>query len=142
MLEHTSAAKTTVIGLLAALINYSDPATFGAAVTGALVYYVLFADRGRWTNILLFLISVPISLHISPVIAQWLGFTNQSGVALFCGALGLMTIEKLAMWIKNPGAFIRVLREGRNGWRSLRDDGEDRRQPRRWGHRGEDDGQF
>lgn len=126
----TTTSKTTVIGFLATLINFSDPAMFGAAVTGALVYYVLFADRGRWMNILLFLMSIPIALHISPVIAQWLGFSNQSGVALLCGALGLMFIEKVALWIKNPAGFIKVLREVRLTSKAVK--GEDERRDNRW----------
>jgi hypothetical protein len=106
-------AKTSVIGVLAALINFSDPSMFGAAVTGALVYYVLFADRGKWTNIVLFLVSIPMALHISPLVAKAMHFDNQSGVALFSGAVGLLLIEKAAAWIKNPAAFVKTLREAR-----------------------------
>lgn len=110
--------KTTVIGVLAALINFSDPAMFGAAVTGALIYYVMFADHGRWTNIVLFLVSVPLALHTSPLIAAYFGLKNQSGVALACGALGLLFVEKMATWIRNPAGFIRTLRELKTLWGS------------------------
>lgn len=105
--------KVGVIGTLATLINFSDPAMFGAAVTGSLVYYVLFADRGKWTNIVLFLLSIPLALHTSPLIATHLGFDNQSGVAVVSGAVGLLLVEKLAAWIKNPAMFLKTLREAR-----------------------------
>lgn len=111
-----AALKITVIGVLAGLINFSDPAMFGAAVTGALIYYVMFADRGRWTNIVLFLVSIPLALHSSPLVASYLNFENQSGVALACGALGLLGLEKMAIWIKNPGAAIRTLKEFKALW--------------------------
>lgn len=104
-------AKTTVFTFLGALINYSDPATFGAAVTGALVYYVLFADRGKWVNIVLFLISIPLALHITPSVTAAYPTVKSSGVALFSGAVGLMVIEKVAVYIRSPSAFVRTLRE-------------------------------
>lgn len=112
------AEKTTVIGVLAALINFSAPVMFGAAVTGSLVYYVMFADRGKWSNIALFLISIPLSLHLSPVIALKFGLDNLSGVALICGAVGLLAMEKLAAWIRNPANFIKTMKEVKGLWRS------------------------
>lgn len=105
--------KTTVIGVLAALINYSEPQMFGAAVTGSLIYYVMFADRGKWENIVLFLVSIPLALHVSPVVADHFSLMNRSGLTLTCGALGLMVIEKCASWIRNPAGFIKTLREVR-----------------------------
>jgi len=115
-----------VMDFLAGVLNYTDPATFGAGITGASIYYVLFADRGRWANIALFLISIPVALHVSPIFAVKTGL-HGSGVALFTGALGLMFIEKLAFYTRHPSAFIKTLRDARAALRHDTGGGDDAR---------------